>query len=178
MHRHSYQGRKLSRDTDQRRALIRGQVTSLVLHEQLLTTQAKAKEIAPAFERIVTQAKKGDLHHQRQMRTFLLTENAVQKMIQELAPAFAKRDGGYTRIIKAGFRRGDNAPMAVVSLVLPVKKKAEEDQATVEAETKATKTKATVAAPEVASAKPTKKAKPKTAVKAGPARSRRGTRNA
>ncbi len=119
MHRHGYQGRKLSRERDQRIALVRAQATSLVLHEQITTTEAKAKEVAPFFERLVTKAKKGDLANNRALRADLLTENAVQKLIQELAPAFNDRLGGYTRIIKAGNRRGDNAPMAVLALVLP-----------------------------------------------------------
>lgn len=121
MHRHSYKGRKLSLAKDQRRALIRGQVTSLVLYEKIHTTEAKAKEIAPYFERMVTKAKRGSLADLRALRAFLLTEAACQKMTQELAPAFADRQGGYTRVIKVENRRGDNAPMAVVSLVLPDK---------------------------------------------------------
>jgi large subunit ribosomal protein L17 len=117
MHRHGYQGRKLQREAGQRRALIRGQVTSLVLHEQITTTLAKAKEIAPQFERLVTKAKKGDLHNRRQIRSFLMTDKATEKLIAEIAPTYAKRAGGYTRVVKAGNRRGDNAPMAVVALV-------------------------------------------------------------
>lgn len=119
MHRHGYQGRKLSRDRGPRRALLRAQATSLVLQEQILTTEAKAKEVAPFFERLVTKAKKGDLASQRALRTNLLVENAVVKLITELTPAFADRQGGYTRIVKAGNRRGDNAPMAILALVLP-----------------------------------------------------------
>lgn len=118
MHRHGYMGRKLSLTTGPRRALIRGQITSLVLHEAITTTEAKAKEVAPRFERLVTYAKKGTLAAGRQLRGELLTENAVQKLLQELTPAFAGRQGGYTRIIKLGNRRGDNAPMAQLSLVL------------------------------------------------------------
>jgi large subunit ribosomal protein L17 len=118
MHRHGYQGRKLQLDAAPRRALIRGQMTSLVLHEAITTTEAKAKEVAPHFERLVTYAKKGTLAGGRALRRDLLTENAVQKMLQELTPAFDGRQGGYTRIIKLGNRRGDNAPMARLSLVL------------------------------------------------------------
>ncbi len=118
MHRHGYIGRKLQRDAAPRRALIRGQVTSLVLHEAITTTEAKAKEVAPHFERLVTYAKKSTLAGERALRAELLTENAVQKLIQELKPAFAERQGGYTRIIKLGNRRGDNAPMARLALVL------------------------------------------------------------
>lgn len=118
MHRHGYKGRKLQLDAAPRRALIRGQLTSLVLHEAITTTEPKAKEVAPQFERLVTHAKKGTLAGGRQLRRELLTESAVQKMLQELKPAFESRQGGYTRIIKLANRRGDNAPMVQLSLVL------------------------------------------------------------
>jgi large subunit ribosomal protein L17 len=118
MHRHGYQGRKLQLAAGPRRALIRGQLTSLVLHEGITTTEAKAKEVAPRFERLVTYAKRNSLAGGRALRRELLTEAAAQKMLLELAPAFASRQGGYTRIIKLGNRRGDNAPMARLSLVL------------------------------------------------------------
>ncbi|HEY6736764.1 MAG TPA: 50S ribosomal protein L17 [Candidatus Saccharimonadia bacterium] len=118
MHRHTYQGRKLQLDAGPRRALLRGQVTSLVLHEAITTTEAKAKEVAPYFERLVTHAKKNTLAGGRTLRANLLTEAAVQKLLLELTPAFADRQGGYTRIIKLGNRRGDNAPMVRLSLVL------------------------------------------------------------
>jgi large subunit ribosomal protein L17 len=118
MHRHGYQGRKLQLASGPRRALIRGQLTSLVLHEAITTTEAKAKEVAPKFDRLITHAKKGTLAGGRMLRRELLTENATQKMLLELAPAFAGRKGGYTRIIKLENRRGDNAPMARLSLVL------------------------------------------------------------
>jgi large subunit ribosomal protein L17 len=137
MHRHGYTGRKLSAEAGPRRALIRGQVTSLVLHEVIQTTEAKAKEVAPHFERLVTYAKKGTLASARALRRELLTENATQKMLQELVPAFEGRQGGYTRIIKLENRRGDNAPMAQLSLVLNEVVKPE-----VKAETKTKKTKA------------------------------------
>lgn len=161
MHRHSYQGRKLSLKTDQRNALLRGLVTSLVLHEQIETTLPKAKEVAPAMERMVTKAKLGTLAGQRALRQYLLTEAAVQKMIQELAPAFNKREGGYTRIIKSGNRRGDNAPKAIIALVLPEKApKVEEPQADTEAKpSKKPAAKKTAAKPAVTSAKPAKKAR-------------------
>jgi len=118
MHRHGYSGRKLQMTAGPRRALIRGQLTSLVLAEAITTTEAKAKEMAPRFEHLVTTAKKGTLASSRELRRELLTENATQKMLQELVPAFEKRSGGYTRIIKLENRRGDNAPMARLSLVL------------------------------------------------------------
>jgi large subunit ribosomal protein L17 len=133
MHRHSYKGRKLQLAAGPRRALLRGQMTSLALHEAITTTEAKAKEVAPRFERLVTHAKKGTLAGGRALRKELLTELASQKMIQELAPAFANRNGGYTRIIKLANRRGDNAPMVRLSLVL--------DDVKTEAPAKAVKTK-------------------------------------
>jgi large subunit ribosomal protein L17 len=150
MHRHGYQGRKLQLAAGPRRALIRGQLTSLVLHEAITTTEAKAKEVAPRFERLVTYAKRGTLAGGRALRRELLTEASAQKVLLELAPAFADRQGGYTRIIKLGNRRGDNAPMARLALVLdnvklesaapeaPVKKAA----AKAPAKAKATKAKA------------------------------------
>ena len=119
MHRHVYQGRKLSLKQDQRQALIRGLVTSLVLHERIETTLPKAKEVAPEFDRLVTKAKQNTLHSQRQIRSVLLTEAAAQKLTTELAPALADRQSGYSRIIKTGFRQGDNAPLAVLSVILP-----------------------------------------------------------
>ena len=118
MHRHGYKGRKLQMESGPRRALIRGQLTSLVLHEAITTTEAKAKEVAPKFERLVTYAKKDTLAGGRLLRRELLTELSAQKMLQELAPAFASRQGGYTRIIKLANRLGDNAPMVQLSLVL------------------------------------------------------------
>lgn len=118
MHRHGYQGRKLQLAAGPRKALIRGQITSLILHEAITTTEAKAKEVAPKFERIVTYAKKGTLAGDRSLRKEVFTENAIQKMRQELAPQWAERHGGYTRIIKLGNRRGDNAPMVRLALVM------------------------------------------------------------
>ena len=129
MHRHGYTGRKLQLAAGPRRALIRGQVTSLVLHEAITTTEAKAKEVAPHFERLVTYAKRGTLAGGRSLRRELLTENAAQKMLIELVPAFEGRQGGYTRIIKLAPRRGDNAPMVRLSLVLNDVKLAEKAEA-------------------------------------------------
>ncbi|HSX48456.1 MAG TPA: 50S ribosomal protein L17 [Candidatus Nanoarchaeia archaeon] len=165
MHRHAYAGRKLSLDRDERRALIRGQVTALVLHESLVTTEAKAKEIRPYFERMVTAAKKGGLANGRKLRAFILTENAVQKMIQEIAPAMVKRDGGYTRITKLGNRRGDNSPMAVISVIMPPAAAKKAEEAVEEVATKPAAEKKPKAT-KVASAKPTRKSRaPKTGAK-------------
>ena len=118
MHRHGYIGRKLQMAAGPRRALVRGQITSLVLHEAITTTEAKAKEVAPQFERVITYAKKGTLASAREVRTHVMTEIATQKLFQELMPAFEGRQGGYTRIVKLAPRRGDNAPMVRLSLVL------------------------------------------------------------
>jgi large subunit ribosomal protein L17 len=130
MHRHGYQGRKLQLAAGPRKALIRGQITSLILHEAITTTEAKAKEVAPKFERLVTYAKKGTLAGDRSLRRVVFTENAVQKMRQELAPQWAERQGGYTRIIKLGNRRGDNAPMVRLALVMEPLEKATDAKAT------------------------------------------------
>ncbi len=135
MHRHAYNQRKLSLAAGPRRALVRGLIDSLILYERIETTEARAKTIAPAFERLVTKAKKGDLHSYRQIMSETLSPVAAQKLRYELADKFQGRQGGYTRLIKTGARRGDNAPMVVVELVLDEQKKAEE--AKTPAETKA-----------------------------------------
>ncbi|MDP4038491.1 MAG: 50S ribosomal protein L17 [bacterium] len=119
MHRHSYKGRKLSLKADQRRALLRGLVNSLILYERIETTMTKAKEIAPIFDRLVTKAKKGNLTNMRAVFSFSLSKTSAQKLIYELAEGFKDRNSGYTRIIKTGNRRGDSAPMAVIELILP-----------------------------------------------------------
>lgn len=129
MHRHGFQQRKLSRQADQRNLLIRGQVTSLVLHEAITTTEAKAKTVAPVFERMVTKAKSNSLLGERAVRKVLTSENAALKLKTELVPAFAERNGGYTRIVKLEPRRGDNAAMVRLSLVLPEAIKAAETPA-------------------------------------------------
>lgn len=165
MHRHAYKGRKLQLAAGPRKALVRGLVTSLVLHEQIETTVARAKEIRPVFEKLVTTAKKGSVASGRSLRQSLLTENAAQKMLQELVPAWKDRQGGYTRIIKTGYRQGDSAPMAIISLVLPeklIKPAADEIPAEAAKPAKPAATKK----PAAASAKPAKRSRaPKAAVK-------------
>jgi large subunit ribosomal protein L17 len=152
MHRHGYQGRKLQLAAGPRRALIRGQLTSLVLHEAITTTEAKAKEVAPLFERLVTHAKKDTLAGGRALRTQLLTENAVQKLLIELTPAFADRQGGYTRIVKLENRRGDNAPMVQLSLLIDESKRGKLKPTAPKAKTP-TKTKASQKQPAAVAAK-------------------------
>ncbi len=109
--------RKFGRTAGHRKALLRGQVTSLVLHGQIETTVAKAKSIKPLADKMVTLGKRGDLAARRQAAAFLLDPVAVQKLFDDVAPRMAERNGGYTRIIKTGVRRGDAAPMAIIEWV-------------------------------------------------------------
>jgi large subunit ribosomal protein L17 len=97
--------------------LLRGQVTSLVLHGRIETTETKAKSIKPLADKMVTLGKRGDLAARRQAARFLLDPVAVQKLFDDVAPRMAERNGGYTRIIKTGVRRGDAAPMAIIEWV-------------------------------------------------------------
>lgn len=122
MHHHSNSGRKLSRKRDQRRALLKGMANSLVLEEKIVTTKPKAKEVAPYVERLVSKAKVGSLHSRRQLQTLVTTDKAVRKLIDDLAPRFSKRNGGYTRIKTAGYRQGDDAELATVSFTEEPKK--------------------------------------------------------
>ena len=92
--------RKLGRRSDHRRMLLRNQVTSLILHDRIETTEAKAKTIKPLVDKMVTLGKRGDLHARRQAAAYLLDPKAVQKLFNEIAPKYAERNGGYTRVIK------------------------------------------------------------------------------
>lgn len=117
MHRHGYQGRKFGRERDQRRALLKSLAESLVIYESIETTLPKAKEVVTYTEKLITKAKKGDLHNRRQVMAALSTKETASKLIDELAPKLAGRNSGYLRIKKTAFRRGDNAQMARVSFV-------------------------------------------------------------
>ncbi|HZL07668.1 MAG TPA: 50S ribosomal protein L17 [Candidatus Dormibacteraeota bacterium] len=117
MHRHGYQGRKLDRERDQRRALIKGLADSLVKYESIETTLPKAKEVVPYVEKLITKAKKGDLHNRRQVLSGLQTVASAHKLVDEIAPKLSSRVSGHLRIVKTGFRRGDNAQLARVSFV-------------------------------------------------------------
>ena len=114
---------RLRRSSDQRKALLRDLVTDLILNGQIETTLAKAKELKKLADRMVTLGKTDTLHSRRQAASFVRFEKdeegkyAVQKLFSEIAPKFANRNGGYTRVIKTGFRRGDAAPMAIVAWV-------------------------------------------------------------
>ncbi len=115
--RHACAGRQFGRNSGHRKALLRTLVTSLLKNERIETTVAKAKEIRPLAERMITLAKRGDLHARRQALSFILDEAVVKSLFSEVAPRFAGRNGGYTRIIKTRNRIGDAAPMAVIELV-------------------------------------------------------------
>lgn len=114
---------KLGRDSSARKALFRDLVTDLFIHERIQTTEAKAKEVRSIAEKLITLAKRGDLHARRQVAAFVRREavtseqDAIQKLFTELATRYSERPGGYTRILKLGPRRGDSAPMVYLELV-------------------------------------------------------------
>jgi len=116
--RHQLSGRKLHRTTAQRKALIRNLVKDLLTHESIKTTEAKAKETRRAAEKVITLGKDGTLHARRQALAFLNDKTITAKVFDDIAPRFASRPGGYTRILKLGPRVGDNAPMAQIELVV------------------------------------------------------------
>lgn len=115
--RHRNFGRKLSRNTEHRRALLRNLVTSLILQERIETTVAKAKEARAVAERMISLGKRGDLHARRLAASYCTTPPAVKKLFEDIAKRYASRPGGYTRIILTGWRKGDGADMAVLELV-------------------------------------------------------------
>lgn len=115
--RHKLAGRKLSRPTGQRWALYRNQVTALLGHEKIITTEAKAKEVRSLAEKMITLGKDGSLASRRQALAFITDKKVVDKLFSEIAPSYADRNGGYTRLLKLGPRRGDSAPMVQIELV-------------------------------------------------------------
>jgi large subunit ribosomal protein L17 len=117
MHRHGYQGRKFHRERDQREALMKGLADSLVKYESIETTLPKAKEIVPYIEKLITKAKKGDLHNRRQVIAALQTLESAHKLVDEIAPKLTGRTSGHVRIVRTRTRRGDNAQLARVSFV-------------------------------------------------------------
>lgn len=118
MHRHSNIGKKFSRAAAPRRALMRGLVDSLILYERIETTEIKAKELARIFDKLVTKAKKQDLHNYRQVLSFTINPIAAEKLNTDLVHGFQTRNSGYTRVVKTGKRLGDGAEMAVIELIL------------------------------------------------------------
>ncbi len=117
MHRHGYKGRKFGRERDERRALIKGLANSFILNEGMETTLPKAKEVLPYIERLITKAKKGDLHNRRQIIASLQTIEAAHKLVDDIAPKLKGRVSGHLRIERTVLRRGDNAQMAKLSFV-------------------------------------------------------------
>lgn len=115
--RHLKKGRKLGRTASHKKALLCNLATSLILHERIQTTTAKAKELRPFFEPLITLAKRGDLHARRQVAGLIRDKVALAKLFAELAPRFAARPGDYTRILHLGARQGDNAELSLIELV-------------------------------------------------------------
>ncbi len=115
--RHLKQGRKLGRTTAHRKALLRNLATALFGHERIITTEAKAKELRRIADKLVTLGKRGDLHARRQALRVIRSNAVVRKLFDDVAPRFADRHGGYTRILHLGYRPGDAAAMAVIELV-------------------------------------------------------------
>ena len=115
--RHGFAHRKLGRTSAHRTAMFANMAASLIKHEQIVTTLPKAKELRPIVEKLVTLAKRGDLHARRQAISQIKDVDLVRKLFDVLAPRYKTRNGGYTRVLKAGFRFGDNAPLAVIEFV-------------------------------------------------------------
>ncbi len=115
--RHRVEGRKFGRETDARRLMICNLVKSMIDHGQITTTLAKAKELRGYVERVVTYGKNDTVHSRRLAYSVLGDRSLVKKLFTEIAPAFEGRNGGYTRVIKSGFRKGDSAPMAIIQFV-------------------------------------------------------------
>ncbi len=109
--------RKLGRRSDHRRSMLRNMTTSLLREGKIMTTEPKAKEVRRIAEKMITLGKRGDLHARRQAHAYLLDDEVVHNLFAEIGPKYAERQGGYTRVIKAGYRRGDAAPTALVELV-------------------------------------------------------------
>lgn len=127
--RHNRAGRKLGRVSEHRRALFRNQLLSLLKHERIITTLPKAKELRPIAERMVTLGRKNSVHTRRLANRWISDRDLIKKLFAEIAPRFATRPGGYTRIVKLGPRKGDGAELAILEFVdykLPEAKKAKE----------------------------------------------------
>lgn len=109
--------RKLGRPTNHRRSMLRNLVTSFFTHGRIETTETRAKTVQTIAEKMITLGKRGDLHARRQAMSYMLDESTVAKLFSEIAPRFANRSGGYTRVIRTDVRRGDAAPLAILELV-------------------------------------------------------------
>ena len=115
--RHGNQGRKFNRTASHRKAMWGNMTAALIKHEQIKTTLPKAKELRPVVEKLVTLSRRNDLHARRQALSTIRDEDQVKKLFEVLGPRYKARPGGYTRVLKAGFRHGDNAPMAFIEFV-------------------------------------------------------------
>ncbi|WP_373503485.1 50S ribosomal protein L17 [Aestuariivirga sp.] len=114
---HGFRGRRFNRTAEHRQAMFANMSAALIKHEQIITTLPKAKDLRPVVEKLVTLAKKGGLHARRQAMSTLRDETQLKKLFDVLSARYASRSGGYLRIMKAGFRYGDSAPMAVIEFV-------------------------------------------------------------
>lgn len=133
--RHGKSGRKLNRTSSHRKAMFANMAASLIKHEQIVTTLPKAKEMKPIIDKLITLGKRGDLHARRQAISQICDAAMVAKLFETLGERYKDRSGGYSRVLKAGFRYGDNAPMAVIELVdRDPEARGAEDRARVEAE--------------------------------------------
>ena len=115
--RHRVKGKKLSRTSSQRKALFKGLINALVIHGEIKTTESKAKAVRGLLDKLITKGKKGTLHSRRLIAAFLQNKLAVNRIVDELGPLFAKRTGGFSRMVRLGARRGDNATMVKLELV-------------------------------------------------------------
>jgi large subunit ribosomal protein L17 len=115
--RHGFRGRRFNRTTEHRKAMFANMSAALIKHEQIVTTLPKAKDLRPVVEKLVTLAKRGDLHARRQAMAQVRDLGLVKKLFEVLGPRYKDRQGGYTRVLKAGFRYGDDAPLAVIEFV-------------------------------------------------------------
>jgi large subunit ribosomal protein L17 len=115
--RHGYRGRRFNRSAEHRKAMFANMCQALIKHEQIITTLPKAKDLRPVIEKLITLGKRGDLHARRQAIAQIKDIDLVKKLFDVLGPRYKDRNGGYTRVLKAGFRYGDNAPLAVIEFV-------------------------------------------------------------
>ena len=115
--RHGFKGRRFARSVSHRKSMFANLAVSLIEHEQIVTTLPKAKDLRPIVEKLVTLGKRGDLHARRQVIAQIGNDDVVKRLFDVIAPRYASRNGGYLRIMKAGFRQGDNAAMAVIEFV-------------------------------------------------------------
>jgi large subunit ribosomal protein L17 len=115
--RHGFRGRRFNRTTEHRKAMFSNMSQALIKHEQIITTLPKAKDLRPVIEKLITLGKRGDLHARRQAMAQVKDAVLVKKLFDVLGPRYKERNGGYTRVLKAGFRYGDSAAMAVIEFV-------------------------------------------------------------